>query len=301
MGKDVEWVDFFEDDCRYADAINGIIFSGKQVVSEADLSELDTRAGKKVRDLVRKTALGVNFAIVGIENQDEMDYEFPIRIMEYDVKRYKKQVTRTRNQLKQQKEKLNPGEFLYGFKKDSRLHPVVTFALYSGVKKWDGPLSLHDIIDFTDIPDELRKLVADYRIHLIDIRRFKDTSVFKTDLRQVFDFIRCAEDKKALLELVSEDEYFKNISQDTYDVITKYANLGEGVIKMEKYKGENGEINMCKGLRDLIDDSKEEGREELLRGIVINMLRKNKTIEEICDLLGCDSTYVEAIRKEIES
>lgn len=301
MGKDVEWVDFFEDDCRYADAINGIVFSGKQVVSEADLSELDTRAGKKVRDLVRKTALGVNFAIVGIENQDEMDYEFPIRIMEYDVKRYKKQVTRTRNQLKQQKEKLNPGEFLYGFKKDSRLHPVVTFALYSGVKKWDGPLSLHDIIDFTDIPDELRKLVADYRIHLIDIRRFKDTSVFKTDLRQVFDFIRCAEDKKALLELVSEDEYFKNISQDTYDVITKYANLGEGVIKMEKYKGENGEINMCKGLRDLIDDSKEEGREELLRGIVINMLRKNKTIEEICDLLGCDSTYVEAIRKEIES
>ena len=301
MGKDVEWVDFFEDDCRYADAINGIVFSGKQVVSEADLSELDTRAGKKVRDLVRKTALGVNFAIVGIENQDEMDYEFPIRIMEYDVKRYKKQVTRTRNQLKQQKEKLNPGEFLYGFKKDNRLHPVVTFALYSGVKKWDGPLSLHDIIDFTDIPDELRKLVADYRIHLIDIRRFKDTSVFKTDLRQVFDFIRCAEDKKALLELVSEDEYFKNISQDTYDVITKYANLGEGVIEMEKYKGENGEINMCKGLRDLIDDSKEEGREELLRGIVINMLRKNKTIEEICDLLGCDSTYVEAIRKEIES
>lgn len=301
MGKDVEWVDFFEDDCRYADAINGIVFSGKQVVSEADLSELDTRAGKKVRDLVRKTALGVNFAIVGIENQDEMDYEFPIRIMEYDVKRYKKQVTRTRNQLKQQKEKLNPGEFLYGFKKDSRLHPVVTFALYSGVKKWDGPLSLHDIIDFTDIPDELRKLVADYRIHLIDIRRFKDTSVFKTDLRQVFDFIRCAEDKKALLELVSEDEYFKNISQDTYDVITKYANLGEGVIEMEKYKGEDGGINMCKGLRDLIDDSKEEGREELLRGIVINMLRKNKTIEEICDLLGCDSTYVEAIRKEIES
>ena len=301
MGKDAEWVDFFEDDCRYADAINGIVFSGKQVVSEADLSELDTRAGKKVRDLVRKTALGVNFAIVGIENQDEMDYEFPIRIMEYDVKRYKKQVTRTRNQLKQQKEKLNPGEFLYGFKKDSRLHPVVTFALYSGVKKWDGPLSLHDIIDFTDIPDELRKLVADYRIHLIDIRRFKDTSVFKTDLRQVFDFIRCAEDKKALLELVSEDEYFKNISQDTYDVITKYANLGEGVIEMEKYKGEDGGINMCKGLRDLIDDSKEEGREELLRGIVINMLRKNKTIEEICDLLGCDSTYVEAIRKEIES
>lgn len=230
-----------------------------------------------------------------------MDYEFPIRIMEYDVKRYKKQVTRTRNQVKQQKEKLNPGEFLYGFKKDSRLHPVVTFALYSGVKKWDGPLSLHDIIDFTDIPDELRKLVADYRIHLIDIRRFKDTSVFKTDLRQVFDFIRCAEDKKALLELVSEDEYFKNISQDTYDVITKYANLGEGVIEMEKYKGEDGGINMCKGLRDLIDDSKEEGREELLRGIVINMLRKNKTIEEICDLLGCDSTYVEAIRKEIES
>ena len=35
----------------------------------------------------------INFAIVGIENQDEIDYEFPVRIMEYDVARYRRQIS----------------------------------------------------------------------------------------------------------------------------------------------------------------------------------------------------------------
>lgn len=86
------------------------------------------------------------------------------------------------------------------------MHPVVTFILYSGLGEWDGPESLHEMIDFTDIPENIIGMVPDYRINLVEIRKLIDTSVFKTDVRQVFDFIRHSEDKKALKNLVEGDE-----------------------------------------------------------------------------------------------
>ena len=54
----------------------------------------------------------------------------------------------------------------------------MTFILYSGARLWDGPRSLHGILDFTDIPQRLREMVPDYRINLIEIRKWKDTSVW---------------------------------------------------------------------------------------------------------------------------
>ena len=41
--------------------------------------------GIKIRDLVRKTAFGINFSVIGIENQSNIDYTFPVRAMSYDV------------------------------------------------------------------------------------------------------------------------------------------------------------------------------------------------------------------------
>ena len=94
---------------------------------------------------------------------------------------------------------------MYGFKKDSKLHPVITFMIYSGKEPWDGPRSLHDIIDFTDIPEELKGLVQNYKVNLIEIRKWKDTSVFKTDIRQVFDFIRYSKNKEQVKKLVLDN------------------------------------------------------------------------------------------------
>ena len=94
-------------------------------------------------------------------------------------------------------------------------------------------------------------------------------------------------------------------------MISKYAKLKEDTVKLEEYRRKDGSINMCKGIRDLISDSKAEGREEgreegielgveqTRKSIVKNMLRKNKTIEEICDVIGCDMEYVERIKEEL--
>ena len=87
MEKDLRCNAFFSDNERYADIINGIGCDGIPFVQGKDLQELDARVsiggltgyktGKRgrsrkpfYRDLVRKTPFGINFAIVGIENQE---------------------------------------------------------------------------------------------------------------------------------------------------------------------------------------------------------------------------------------
>lgn len=280
MGQDIEWKSYFSDDGRYADIINGIVFQGKQIVAETDLHEIDTQTGflhgKKfirrwqsmknhgrigIRDSVRKAAFGINFVIIGIESQEVIDYSIPLRNMAYDVGEYEKQAARIRREVRKHHEGLEAGEYLYGFRKESRLYPVVTFILYSGKEAWNGPSSLHEIIDFTDLPDELKEMVSDYKIHVIDIRKFNNTGVFKTDVRQVFDFIRCSEDKHALCKLVEQDDNYKNMEEDAFDVVSHYANAAELLGVKENY-GKEGKVDMCKAIRDLMDDSREEGRAE---------------------------------------
>ena len=103
-------------------------------------------------------------------------------------------------------------------------------------------------------------MVSDYKIQVIDIRRLQDTSIFKTDVRHVFDFLRCCNDSNALVQLVSNEEYYQHVNEDAFEVISKYANT-KGIVNLEKFKNQNGGIDMCKGLRDLITDSKAEGHE----------------------------------------
>ena len=293
MKKDESWKNFFGDNERYADIINGIGCNGKQFVKSEDLQELDTASKKKARDLLRKAAFGVNFAIIGIENQDELDYKLPFRALYYEVAQYQKQASeiyrtvRQRNKEKQsvleedvKEEKLKPGEYMYGFRKVDRLHPVITFVLYTGKEPWDGPLCLHDMLDFTDIPQSLKELTADYSMKLIDVRRMQDTSIFKTDVKYVFDFIRYAEDKKKLYQLVMNEPYYQKMDEETYEVVCNYTNLKD-LVKEEN--GEGGKKDMCKAIIDLMEDSRIEGREEgesLLARLIQILLSENR-LEDI--------------------
>ena len=298
MGKDVGWKTFFSDNARYADVINGIGCGGEQYVKPTDLEELDTASGRKARDLLRKTAFGMNFAIIGIENQDEVDYEFPLRNLHYEVSRYEyeKQAAAIRREVKSRKAgktnteavKLRPGEYLYGFRKTDRLYPVVTFAIYAGKKPWDGALHLHDIINFTDIPEKLRTMVADYSVNFIDVRRMKGTSVFKTDVRYVFDFIWLAEKKKELLDLVTAEPYYSAMDEEAYEVVANYANLKD-IINIEIMEETGGKKDMCKAIRDLMEDSRSEGIEiGIERGIERGMERgmEQKKLEIARNLIG---------------
>ena len=307
MEKDVEWKSFFEDNHRYADIINGIGCGGVQVVKDTDLTEVDTASKKKSRDLLRKAALGMNFVIVGIENQDEKDYELPLRNMHYDVTNYQKQMAKIRKEIRENAKGLEAGEYMYGFKKDSKLNPLVTFVLYTGKEAWEGPNYLHDMLDFSDVPDKLREMVSNYKINVIDVRKFENTEVFRTDVKQVFDFIRCSEDKKKLVELVENDVYYTQMDEEAFDVVTKYTNSKE-LIKAKEYLLEGGKRNVCKAIRDLMDDSREEGIEQgreqgieqgvlqAKRHLVMNMLKEKEPIDKICRIVECDEDFVKQVQ-----
>ena len=304
MDRDGSWKGYFEDPSRYADAINGFGCKGQQVVSADDLHEVGTEAwGRrtprfvhhfskdktwqraKYRDMARKVAFGVNFAIVGLENQETIDYSLPLRNMEYDVAEYEKQAAKIRKKVRNHPEGLTEGEYLYGFLKDSKLSPVLTFVLYSGVDEWNGPTCLHDMLDFTDIPETLRELIPNYKIIVIPIREWEDTSVFKTDLRYVIDFMKCAEDKEKLKELIENNAYFERMEEDAYDVVANYANIAESVA-MKEYSMEGGKVNMCKGLRDWLEEEKAEG--------IVKTARKfhatdEEILKQLVEELGIDN------------
>lgn len=165
---------------------------------------------------------------------------------------------------------------------------------------------LRDMIDLTDIPEPLKNMVSDYNVQVVDIRRLKDTGNFKTDVRHIFEFLRYCEDKKSLLNLVTSDAYYQNVSEDAYEVIARYANT-KGIVKMNKYKNENGGIDVCKGIRDLITDSREEGvsvgQKECFNSrtkeIIINMLKKGMSTDDTCEIAECDTAYAEQLRQTI--
>lgn len=276
MERDFQSNAFFSDNERYADIINGIGCNGVPFVKGRDLQELDTRVNlgrlkglkrsrsrKKIlyRDLVRKTQFGINFAVIGIENQEEIDYALPLRIMCYDAGEYERQAAVIRKAVRKIRKGLMPGEYLYGFGKNSRLFPTVTFVLYYGEAEWNGAKDIHGMLDFTDIPEGLKGKISNYEIHVIEVRKLEDTSVFKTDVKQVFDFIRYSDDKKKLAELLEKDEAYRYIEEDAYDMVAAYA----GEEEMFKWKEKNkkgGKVNMCKGLRDWIADERAEGKAE---------------------------------------
>ncbi|MBQ2986510.1 MAG: hypothetical protein IJE23_03410 [Tyzzerella sp.] len=191
---------------------------------------------------------------------------------------------------------MSAGEYLYGFRKSDRLYPAATFILYSGSKPWDGPKSLHEILDFTDIPETLREMVADYKINLVEIRKLEDTSVFKTDVRQVFDFIRCSNDKNALKNLVETDDYYKNMEEDAFDVAVQYTNATE-LIEAKEYYEKEGMVDMCKALTELIEDGKQLGKDEKLTELVEKKMKKGLSVSEIAEILEESIDKIEEIVK----
>lgn len=159
-------------------------------------------------------------------------------------------------------------------------------------------MSLHEMLDMEGLPEALREMVEDYHLHLVDIRRMKDTSVFQTDVRQVFDFIRCSRSKQELYQLVKKDESFQMLEEDAYEVMTKYVKADELIQVKDDYR-RDGKIDMCQALKELLADERMEGREEELRSIVLNMLMFKVGDEDIMKYTGCSMELLMSVREDM--
>lgn len=274
MGKEDEALcRYFADNERYADLINGLVLKGKEIIKAEDLTVQDSRnngaekrKGSKYRDMLRRAAFGANFAIIGVENQKEVHYLMPVRCMGYDVREYERQTRESRKKVRQE-QGVSQAEFLSGFRKEDKLHPCITLVLYYG-DDWDGGTDLYSLLDFSEIPQELKGLINNYNVHVIDVKNIENTDVFRTDLKQVFEFIKYAKDKQKLKELRQKDASYLELDDDAYDVAVAFT----GAEKLLGKRKENGNM-VCKALDELLQDERAEGREEGALGVLLHLVR----------------------------
>ena len=238
------------------------------------------------KDLIQKRCLGDNRRFADLMN----GYVFEGKQV--------LQAEQIKKKVKKQKG-IAGAEFVSGFKKNSRLHPCITLVVYFG-DNWDGSRDLHGILDFTDIPEELRKYVNNYQMHLLEVKKLENTDIFQTDLKQIFDFIRCSKDRNKLRELVENDSAFQEMEEDAYDMALAYANAEE-LIGVKKYHGKDGKVNMCEGIRGLVEEGRMEGRLEgeleKTRNIIRNMLKRGMSEEDIKALAECDQAMLDEVKK----
>lgn len=255
---------YWSDNERFADIINVGMFQAKKVLSAEELEENDStlyamvgKEKKKVgmqkhRDVVKKAAFHTNFAIVGIENQTDIHYAMPVKIMGYDYMDYDKQWQEIRKEHREKKDLTN-AEFLSGFSKEDKLSPVCTLVLYYGEEPWDGPTRLSEMMDFENLPEEIREVVADYPIHVIDMRRFKDSEKLETDARLLFGVMQ----REGNLEeweayQLENEEEFSDLSEEAYEAIAVLTKSKELLNVRKNKTEEEGGVDMCEALEQMM-------------------------------------------------
>lgn len=311
--KDITLARYFKDDGRYADLINGYAFHGRIAVRAQDIQEKDTRVtgifgyldhvkGKlsiqKYRDIVRKVVFGTDFVIVGLEHQSDINYAMPIRLMLEDAAGYDEQLRNRQKRHRRQKD-LQGAEYISGFSASDRVSPIVTLVIYYGQEPWSAAKELSQLIQYDGVPQELRELVNNYRIHLLEVRNYTEIEHFQTDLREVFGFIQCSNDKKRIREFAQEHQaQLEHLDEDAFDVIT--ALTGSQELEQAKEKNrEGGSINMCKAIQELIEDGRQEGiREGILEGKDAGSKSKAETVAKNMYLRGMSAEDTAAICEE---
>ncbi|MCH1981647.1 transposase [Ruminococcus sp. OA3] len=236
------------------------------------------------RDILRKVAFGTQFAVVGLEEQSEVHYAMPVRILEYDAAEYGRQIREKRKRHRVKKD-LGGAAFISGISRDDRLLPTMTLVLYFG-GEWDGARSLHEMLDFTGLSDQFKIAVADYPLHVLEVLKYPNTEQFQTDLRLVFGFLQNAKKREGLKEFIEKhSEEFADLREDAYDVISVMTNAKELTEQKMVYKNENGGINMCQAIKEMIEEGRQEGRQEERRITANNLFAKGFSAEEAASII----------------
>ena len=261
---------YFKEPRRFADAWNGILFQGREVIRWDELEECDSvltceegSGVERTADVImKKTKDGRLLAMLMLENQKKQDYSLPARVFLEEALAYNGQVRAIKNRNKWMlRIEMDGGELMYQFLKEDRLRPVVMMVLYWNEEEWDGANSLEELIDFEGA-EELREFVPRYPIRVIDVAKLRDPGRFRTDLRSVVEYFQRRNDKDAFREYYETCAEAYELNKQGIEVVSKLVGSAElsNLIKTKKSKG--GNEKMCKAITELIEEGKEEGKRE---------------------------------------
>lgn len=289
--RDLYQSDFYEDNRRFADVFNGVLFAGKEVIKPTELEEADSVQvsltgkdyGKKIiSDKVRKWK-GNYVSIMVLESQSYIDYGMVFRIMESEASGYTRQKKERFRERKSDKFKFEKNEYISQMKKGEKFTPIITLVLYLGKDKiWDGETSLYEMLD---LDEELKPYVNNFRLNLFDYHNYDNFEVFKTENRLLFEMLSCSKDKKEMLHLMKEEKEYGNLDEESAKAILGI--LGTKIdiekIRTENEKGEE-RYDMCQAIEEMKRDERREGRREgrkngeLMMAKMVKNLMKNQKI-----------------------
>lgn len=311
MGKiDIITKDYVQDNRIVADIFNKLIYKGKEKIRPEELHELDTvllgvpygteearMPVQKFRDIlkclsVRKDDSAV-YVLFGIELQSKVHYAMPVRSMVYDALQYAAQVENAARSYQKKKvikenKHTTAAEYLSGFYRDDKLLPVITLTLHLGTEKWDGPLTLHEMLEVED--SEYLEYIPDYRMNLISPMTLTDEEIgqFHTSLREVLLFIKYSKDKKKLEELLDQNERFRELERSAVRVLNTVTHLNL------EWKEDEEVVNVCQAWKEMREDARKEGLKEGQLAFARKMLQKGTySLEEISELSGLTMEEVE--------
>lgn len=277
----------------FADIVNVLLFKGKQIIKPESLTDagslstykIDGKLHEQERDVAKFCKQGnIRIALYGLENQTKVDKDMPFRVIGYDGAVY-------RNQL-------NEGKNRY---------PVITLVLYFGEGHWTAPKRLKECLN---IPDELKKYVNDYKVHVFEIPYLsrRQVNMFKSDFKIVADYFvqeRKTQNYKPSKDKIKHvDEILKLLRVLRDD--PRYELSAEEIKEVKK-----GEKRMDKILDKLLAKGEARGRAEgkaegiaegEARGynsVAENMIRENMSAKLISKLTNLSMSKLKEISNQI--
>ena len=316
--KDILLKDYFTPDI-FADAINAILYDGKSVVTPEKMRTIDIEtqrvedengnvtADTRLRDSAKIVEVDdAIYCLFAIEHQSVEDYTMPLRIMEYDVREYLRQV------------KSNKGVQV-------RIKPIITIVMYWKADKWNQPLSVKDMFDKNTVrwleDNGLGGYIQDYRMHLFEPGAVKeeDLEKFKTELKDVIAYVKYSKSTEALKGY--NEKYKPDLTKSTVTLINELTNSKyvfiEGKERLDMceafdgIKAEGIAEGIAKGIAEGKAEGKAEGRaegkaEELKEKykswvtLSNNLKKRGMSNPEIASLLGVPETELQKAFKMIK-
>ena len=315
--------EYFSDNSRFADAFNYLIYEGKPVIKADELRELDTTQIaipygnganipiQKYRDLLKlweaKTDEDMIYVLLGGELQGSIHYGMPVKDGLYDMIGYSRQIEEAGRSYRKKdtdrksaddskddegnlviengtlKIKLTSEEFLSGFRKGDKLIPIVTAVIYLDSKPWDGPMSLHDMMNFKD--EKIRQFVPDYRINLISPVDMDEADInrFQSDLAFSMEVLKHQED--------GADKIIEAAGNRKIDVETaRFLNVAASL--EYDFEEEGGKVDMCAAME-------KRSQKDKITGVIEYMRLEGKSdddiISKIIEMYQVTKDYVVAL------
>ena len=295
---------YMSDNAIFADAFNFLLYDGEPVIKPEELREADTAeialpygnnarlTVQKYRDVKKQWAVKRDdeavYVLLCDELQSRVHYAMPVKDMLYDAIDYSKQVEDARRSYRNTKDdagefsfedgdlriRLSSEEFLSGFRRTDRLMPVITATVYFGADEWDGPLSLHEMMNVRD--KRLLSVIPNYRVNLIAPARIDDADFekFNTDLGIAMKVLKYQNNGADRLIMDLGD---RKVGRHTAEFLNVQAKLG---LTFEESKKE-GEVDMCKAMEMRINSERADAKENtLLQNIKMMIKNAHFTLEQ---------------------